>query len=130
MAVKPRVYATAPSLSGPWTPVQNIAPPETNTYDTQSTMLLKVTGSKSTTVIYMGDRWMPNALWDSRYIWMPVQIGDGKMTLPKPQPWKIDVQTGVVTVLPDDTPDPGPLPDNLRTKLCTAPGDGCPTSRL
>lgn len=90
----PNVYATAPSLSGPWTTMQNIAPPETNTYDSQSSMLLKVTGSRKTTVIYMGDRWEPKQLWDSRYIWMPLEIGDGKMTLPEPRPWKIHIKTG------------------------------------
>jgi hypothetical protein len=85
--------------------MQNIAPPETSTYSTQSTMLLKVTGSKATSVIYMGDRWMPTTLWDSRYIWMPMEIGEGKMSLPKPQPWKIDVKTGVVTIVPDNQPE-------------------------
>jgi hypothetical protein len=62
-------------------------------------MLLKVTGKKATTVIYIGDRWLPGTLWDSRYIWMPVQIGDGTMTLPKPEPWTIDVKSGVASVL-------------------------------
>lgn len=97
----PNVYATAPSLSGPWSQMQNIAPPETNTYASQSSMLIKVAGPKTTSVIYVGDRWTPAALWDSRYIWMPVEIGDGKLALPKPQPWKIDVRTGVTTVVPD-----------------------------
>jgi hypothetical protein len=96
----PDVYATAPTLAGPWTPFQDIAPPEVNTYDSQSSMLLKVTGSKATSVIYMGDRWKPHQLWDSRYIWMPVEIGNGKMTLPKPLPWTIDMKTGVATTLP------------------------------
>jgi hypothetical protein len=95
----PNVYATSPSLSGPWTEFRDIAPPETNTYDSQSSMLLKVTGKKATTVIYIGDRWLPGTLWDSRYIWMPVQIGDGTMTLPKPEPWTIDVKSGVASVL-------------------------------
>ena len=90
----PNVYATAPSLAGPWTEMQNVAPPETKTYDSQSSMLLKMTGTKKTTVIYMGDRWKPKQLWDSRYIWMPLEIGDGKMMLPEPKPWKIDVQSG------------------------------------
>lgn len=94
----PNVYATAPSLSGPWTETKDIAPPETNTYDSQSAMLLKISGSKATSVIYMGDRWLPGTLWDSRYIWMPIEIGDGKMTLPKPVPWKIDVRTGVTSI--------------------------------
>jgi hypothetical protein len=94
----PNVYATAPSLSGPWSEMHNIAPPETNTYDSQSSMLIKVAGRKTTSVIYVGDRWTPAALWDSRYIWMPVEIGDGKLSLPQPQPWQINVRTGVTTV--------------------------------
>ena len=95
----PNVYATAPSLAGPWTAMKDIAPPQTNTYDSQSSMLLKVTGTKGSTVIYMGDRWKPKELWDSRYIWMPLEIGEGKIALPKPAPWTIDVKTGVSRVV-------------------------------
>ena len=106
----PNVYATAPSLSGPWTTFSNIAPPETNTYDSQSSMLLKISGSKTTTVIYMGDRWKPKELWDSRYIWMPVEIGNGKFSLPRPTPWSIDIKTGATTILPPDAGDPAVNP--------------------
>jgi hypothetical protein len=91
----PNVYATAPSLGGPWTEFKDIAPPEVNTYRAQSTMLLKVVGSKQTSVIFMGDVWNPKALWDSRYLWMPVQIGNGELRLPPPNPWTINVKTGV-----------------------------------
>jgi len=94
----PNVYATAPTLSGPWTAFQNIAPPESNTYDSQSNMLLKVIGTKTTAVIYMGDRWNPKMLWDSRYIWVPLEIGDGKLTLSAPRPWRVNVRTGVTTM--------------------------------
>jgi hypothetical protein len=96
----PNVYATSTTLFGPWTDFTNVAPPETNTYNSQSSMLVKVTGSKTTSVIYVGDRWMPETLWDSRYIWMPVEIGDGKLWIRQPQPWKINVATGVTTVVP------------------------------
>jgi hypothetical protein len=94
----PNKYATATSLEGPWSEFKDIAPPETKTYGSQSTLLLKVIGRKKTSVIYMGDIWKPRTQWDSRYLWMPVEIGDGKLWLPKPVPWKIDVKTGVVTV--------------------------------
>ncbi|MCK7555495.1 hypothetical protein MKQ70_10940 [Chitinophaga sedimenti] len=90
----PNKYATAPSLSGPWTEFKDIAPPATNTYSSQSTMLIKVEGSKSTTVIYMGDQWKPRTQWDSRYLWMPVEIGDGKLWLPEPKPRKLNIKTG------------------------------------
>jgi hypothetical protein len=62
----PNVYATALSLSGPWTEAKNIAPSETNTYESQSSLLMKIVGTKTTSVIYMGDRWFSDKLWDSR----------------------------------------------------------------
>lgn len=87
-------YATAKTLAGPWSQFTDIAPPETNTYKSQSTMLLKVEGTKSTTVIFMADQWKPSAQWDSRYLWMPVQIGDGRLWVPQPRSWSIDVKEG------------------------------------
>jgi hypothetical protein len=90
----PNKFATAKSLEGPWSDFQDIAPPEANTYRSQSTMMLKVVGTKTTTVIFMGDIWKPRALWDSRYLWMPLQIGDGKLWLPEPKEWTLDVKTG------------------------------------
>jgi hypothetical protein len=46
----------------------------------------------------MGDRWKPKELWDSRYVWMPVEIGNGSLKLPEPRPWTIDVKTGLAVV--------------------------------
>ena len=94
----PNKYATATSLAGPWSPFKDIAPPETKTYGSQSTLLLKITGTKTTTVVFMGDIWKPKALWDSRYLWMPVKIGNGELTLPSPEPWKVNVRTGKTEV--------------------------------
>lgn len=95
----PNLYATATNLAGPWSAFKNIAPPEVNTYGSQSTMLLKVVGSNTTTVIFMGDMWEPSTLWNSRYLWMPLEIGGGSMYLPQPQSWTINVASGVVTNL-------------------------------
>jgi hypothetical protein len=92
----PDVYATARSLRGPWSKFRNIAPPRTNTYNSQSGFLLKIVGTRHTAVIYMGDRWNPKQLWNSRYIWMPLKIGDGRLRLPEPRCWRINVHTGVV----------------------------------
>lgn len=96
----PNQYATAKSLSGPWSEFKDIAPPEKNTYGSQSTMLLKITGTKKDCVIFMGDEWKPRSQWDSRYLWMPLEIGDGKMTLPEPHPWTLDVTTGEAKIIP------------------------------
>lgn len=95
----PNQYATAKSLEGPWSDFKDIAPPATNTYGSQSTMMLKVTGTKQTSVIFMGDIWKPLTQWDSRYLWMPVQIGDGELRLPEPRPWTLDLKTGESVVL-------------------------------
>jgi hypothetical protein len=63
-------------------------------------MLLKVAGKKATTVIFMGDIWKPRTQWDSRYLWMPLEIGDGKLRLPEPKEWTLDVKTGVAVIGP------------------------------
>lgn len=96
----PNVYAAAPTLSGPWTEFREVAPGSPNTYGSQSTFLLEVTGTKASTVIFMGDIWKPRALWDSRYLWMPLEIKDGRALLPEPEPWTINTKTGITTIYP------------------------------
>ncbi len=90
----PNRYATAKTLAGPWSDFKEIAPPEKNTYGSQSSMLVKVTGTRATTVLFLGDIWKPNTQWDSRYLWMPLEIGAGKLTLPEPRDWTLDISTG------------------------------------
>lgn len=90
----PNKYATAATLAGPWSEFKDIAPAETNTYGSQSTMIVKVVGDRSTTAIFMGDIWKPATQWDSRYLWMPLEIGDGNLKLPEPKPWKLNIKTG------------------------------------
>jgi hypothetical protein len=97
-APNPNKYATAKSLSGPWSEFKDLAPPGKNTYGSQSTLMLKIVGSKQTSVIFLGDIWKPNTQWDSRYLWMPLEIGDGKLRLPEPAKWTLDIQTGETTV--------------------------------
>jgi hypothetical protein len=99
-APNPNKYATATSLVGPWSDFKDIAPPETKTYGSQSTLMLKVVGSKATTVIFMGDIWKPRTLWDSRYVWMPLTIGHGQLVLPEPKPWTLNIKAGKAVILP------------------------------
>jgi hypothetical protein len=94
----PNKYATATSLEGPWSEFKDIAPPETKTYGSQSTMLIKVVGKKKTTVIFMGDIWKPRTQWDSRYLWMPLEIGNGKLWLPEPKAWRLNIKTGEANI--------------------------------
>ncbi len=61
-------------------------------------MMLKIAGTKATSVIFMGDIWKPETPWDSRYLWMPLEIGDGKLWLPEPKEWTINVDTGEAAI--------------------------------
>lgn len=90
----PNLFATSPNIEGPWTTFTDLAPPEKNTYGAQSTMMVKVEGKKKTSVIFMGDIWRPRQHWDGRYLWMPLEIGNGKLWLPEPKPWTINLKTG------------------------------------
>ena len=96
----PNTYATAKSLAGPWSEFKDIAPQSTNTYGAQSTMLVKISGTKTNCVIFMGDLWKPQTQWDSRYLWMPLEIGGGKISLPAPREWTLDVTTGAARIKP------------------------------
>jgi hypothetical protein len=42
----------------------------------------------------MGDVWKPREIWDSRYLWMPLEMNNGSMHLPAPQPWTLNVKNG------------------------------------
>ncbi len=97
----PNKYATATTLAGPWTEFKDIAPPQTNTYGSQSTMMIKVVGKKVTTILFMGDIWKPKTQWDSRYLWMPLEIGDGKLWLPEPKPFALYIKTGEAVIMND-----------------------------
>ena len=94
-------YFTADRIEGPWAGPFDLAPPETLTYGSQSTYLLRIAGSRRTTVVYLGDVWRPYELHDSRYLWYPLEIGGGKLALKPakgwmPGPWKADLETGEI----------------------------------
>ncbi|KAI0179771.1 carbohydrate-binding module family 35 protein [Hypoxylon sp. FL1284] len=71
----------ADSLSGPWSQPFTIAPLNTRTFNSQSGFTLRIAGSEKTTYLYLGDQWDSNSLWESRYIWLPMNIDDEKKTL-------------------------------------------------
>ena len=68
--------ATADHILGPWTLGDNpcVGPDASTTFHSQSTYILPITGRNPGGFIYMGDRWEPNNLADSRYIWLPFQM--------------------------------------------------------
>jgi hypothetical protein len=93
-------YATAMSLAGPWSEFKDVAPPGTKTYTSQTAFILPVFGTQKTSYVYIGDRWKKNDLADSRYVWLPLTIKDGTMSVGPDQPWTIDTITGVIGSAP------------------------------
>ncbi|MGI5237938.1 ricin-type beta-trefoil lectin domain protein [Dactylosporangium sp. CA-139066] len=93
------VYATATSLAGPWSAFNNFAPAGTRTYDSQTSFLLPVTGSATTSYVYVGDRWNASNLNASLPVWLPITLtGSGTATLNWYDSWGIDTSTGAVTL--------------------------------
>jgi hypothetical protein len=66
-------YATATSLSGPWSAMTNVG--DSTTYGSQTAFVLPVQGSSGTSYLYLGDRWgnaFGGTVNDSRYVWLPL----------------------------------------------------------
>lgn len=93
-------YATAVSLAGPWSSLANFAPAGSNTFNSQTTYVLPVSGSGGTSYIYMGDRWVPNNLSTSSYIWLPLTISGKSATLAWYDKWAINSAAGTWSKVP------------------------------
>lgn len=70
-------YQTATSLAGPWSDRVDVAPPETNTYNTQTQNIIKA----GNTFIYVGGRWAQGNLADLRYIMLPMTVNSSAKTM-------------------------------------------------
>jgi hypothetical protein len=89
------VYATAPSVSGPWTSWKLFAPPGANTYNSQTNYILPISGDL---VMYMGDRWHENNLMRSTYVWLPLRFSgdDGlNVTMNYHDHWILNKDEGI-----------------------------------
>jgi hypothetical protein len=93
------VYASATSLSGPWSGFSNVAAAGTRTYDSQSSFLLPVTGSAGTSYVYIGDRWNSGDLNSSLPVWLPITLtSTGLAALNWYSSWGIDTTTGSLSL--------------------------------
>ncbi|THH33891.1 hypothetical protein EUX98_g297 [Antrodiella citrinella] len=86
----PNKWFSASSLSGPWSSQADIAPENVRTYFSQNAYDLPL-GSNA---IYMGDRWRPDLLGSSRYIWYPLDFSSGTPTLVHADVWSVNLQAG------------------------------------
>jgi hypothetical protein len=88
-------------MGGPWSSLANLG--DGTTYDTQSTFVLPVEGTKTTTYVYLGDRWQDPDLGSSKYIWLPLKISGGdKLALDYYDTWTLNVTTGEWSAGGDD----------------------------
>ena len=68
-------YFTSTSLKGPWKKHGFIAPKNTLTWNSQTTFVLPIQGTKETTFMFMGDRWsFPKQNSAATYIWQPLML--------------------------------------------------------
>jgi beta-galactosidase len=83
----PARSAVAADLAGPWTELGNpcTGPESEITFHCQSTFLFKKADDQ---VVAMFDRWIKEDLQTSRYVWLPVEFGDGRMEIPWRERWE------------------------------------------
>lgn len=73
-------YAYARSVTGPWSDLIDLG--NSTTYDSQSTYILPIEGTKTTSYLYVGDRWDANQYHNSTYIFLPLTFkSDTKLEL-------------------------------------------------
>lgn len=98
------MYATAPSLAGPWSDLKVLAtePTSPDSFNTQHDFVIPVTGTQTTTYVYVGDRYSQHhGRGVGRNIFLPLVWTDGVPTVQWCLKWRIDVDTGRwETVLP------------------------------
>ncbi|MEV4172944.1 RICIN domain-containing protein [Nonomuraea sp. NPDC049709] len=92
-------YATATSITGPWSAWQNAG--DSLTFGSQPAYVLPVQGTSGTSYLYLGDRWA--GAWggpvnDSRYVWLPIQFtGNTAMSLSYARQLTVDAAAGTIT---------------------------------
>lgn len=82
----------ADNLFGPWTSLGDPmrGPDSEITFDAQSTFVLPVAGREDA-FIFMADRWKPENLQDSRYIWLPVRVEGDTPYVEWMDHWQLDI---------------------------------------
>jgi len=94
-------YATATNITGPWSAMQNVA--DATTFGSQSTYVLPIQGSQTTSYLYLGDRWA--GAWggpvaDSRYVWLPITFPSStSMSMSYARELTIDTATGQLSTV-------------------------------
>lgn len=83
--------AVGESVMGPWKELGNpwVGDKADKSYNTQSTYVLPIEG-KDGEYIFMSDVWRPKDFRDCRYVWLPIEIKDGRPILRWRDEWDIE----------------------------------------
>jgi hypothetical protein len=88
----PARLAVAGKIFGEWkatgNPCRGTEDENKTTFGSQGTQILPVHGKKNA-FIYMGDRWKPDNLADSRHIWLPIEWEKGNPIIKWYSNWKL-----------------------------------------
>lgn len=92
-------YYTANTLKGPWTNRGIFTPQGTLTWNSQTTYVLPIEGTRDTTYMFMGDRWsFPLQNSSATYVWQPLTISGLSLSIPKYQEaWTVNTLIGEAT---------------------------------
>jgi hypothetical protein len=87
-------YAVSDSVMGPWVPQGNpcVGSREemATTFRAQGTFVLPVHG-RAGAFIFMADRWNPQSLRGSRYVWLPIELSGGRLTIRWHDAWDLSI---------------------------------------
>jgi unsaturated rhamnogalacturonyl hydrolase len=100
----------ADEIMGEWEVMPNPARGEgaNRTFESQGTFILRV-AEKQNAFIFMADRWNPQSLGDSRYIWLPIQWENGYPIIRWMDNWSLEIF--------DQLLHDKDKPNNLESKL-------------
>jgi hypothetical protein len=88
-------YATATSLTGPWTHRGYFCPDGSMTWQSQNTAALTISGTSGTTYVYVGDRWVNGDLPASTLVIQPLTVSGTTQSISTYHPvWHLDVAAG------------------------------------
>ncbi len=86
------LITTSKNLKEGWSPMRKIG--DRIAFDTQASSILTIKGTKGTTYIYVGDRWMDPDLPNSKIIMLPIEFENGEMVLRYREQWQLDLKRG------------------------------------
>jgi hypothetical protein len=90
-------YYTARNLEGPWSPAKPLSTPGSrNSWDSQVDFVFPIKGTRTTTYIFAGDRWIKDAVHgrNGDYVWLPMEFEGDTPIVHYHQSWELNAATG------------------------------------